>query len=145
MGGQGEKDPPDPPDKNKKTSKSSSSSTNTLTEDGMVDGAVGGVGGGVVGGAIGGEERKSFGGARSKTSGGGDGHYDRIWPKNSTNMTSAKGQDKSRGSVTEANGPDRRDSLKRRYAQIIAEAEEVAKRRQTLILKLNKEQDPEDS
>ena len=119
MGGE---DPPDPPDGNE--SSSTNSSTTTLTE-------------GAIGGAT--------GGARPRTSGGAS-HYDRIWPKNSSaNMTSARGQDRSRGSVTKANGPDRRDILKRKYAQIIAEAEEVVKSRQTLILKLNKEHDPENS
>ena len=108
-------EPPDPPDGN--DSFSTNSSTSTITE-------------GAIGGAI--------GGARPKTSGVA-GQYDQIWPRTSSaNMTLAQGQDRSRETVTAANGSDRINSpyLKRNYAQIIAEAEDLEKNRQTLILKV---------
>ena len=132
MGGQGEKDPPDPPDGSKN---SSNSSTNTLMEE---EGAVGGATGGAVGGTI--------GGARPKTPEEEDGLYDQLWAtKNSTFMNLDKDQNKSGKSVTEAKGPDGKEVLKRRYAEIIANAEEAARGRQSIILKLNKVQDPDNS
>ena len=146
MGGQGKKDPPDPPDKNKKTPDSYSSSTNTLTEDGMVNGAVGGMGGGEVGGAVGGEEGRAFGGTRPKTLEEEDDLYDNIWDSdNSTSMNLDKDQNRREKPVTKAKGQDGKEDLKRRYAEIIANAEEVARGRQSIILKLNKIQDIDNS
>ena len=83
----------------------------------------------------------------STLTGGASGSSTGAIKNSSSTTTSASGQGRRKETVTVAQGQDSKTSpfIKRSYAQIIAEAEETAKNSQTIILKLNKEYNPENS